>query len=80
MGEIRLTFKTPDAVSDAAREFVERELAEMCPCEERDELREEMVADVERRLSRWFRHGEYVTVTVHLTHDPVYDTAKVDRA
>lgn len=60
--KFRVTFKTPDVVSDAITEHIERT---------RPGLEDEEFDDEFNRLDdfvdRWVRHGEYVTIEFDLT-------------
>jgi hypothetical protein len=77
---IRLVFKTPGAVEDVVREFVDQEMEEMgLTGLERDEYRDARVEQLERRLGRWFDYGELARITFHLADDQSLDIAVVDR-
>lgn len=63
---LHLTFKTPDVVSDAIKEAVDRqrELDRENGCEEDQDGYDDLAYDIHLSLKGWFPGGEYVHVQV----------------
>ncbi len=59
-----VTFKDPDTLSDAIADAVKADVARIEDIGdlERLDVTERRCVDVRRRVSRWFEHGEYVTI------------------
>jgi hypothetical protein len=60
---IHVTFKTPDAVADAVRDCVAREVSELgLNDDEAEDITDSRSDRIEAQLKKWVRYGEYVTV------------------
>lgn len=76
MPKLYITMKTPDAVEDAIKEYVERE-EEECAQDpdmdevERDNVRENRIDEIKAICGKWFRSGELVTLAVDLEAETI---------
>lgn len=63
--KIRVTMKDPDALPEAIREAVERDVADLdLPSDERRVVRELCAEKADAACGAWLRYGEYITVEI----------------
>ena len=60
--KFKVTFKTPDAVTDAVKEAAEQEVSEIVDAEERSIQQSELAEQLSDFASTWVKYEEYITV------------------
>lgn len=61
--KIKVTMKDPDAMHDAVREAVERDVKAMdLPEDEKETLIEARTEKEQAKMAKWFKYGEYLSV------------------
>jgi hypothetical protein len=73
---IKVTMKTPDAMSEAIKDAVAREMPVNMDEDERQEMFDERVEQAETVLRQWFRWGEILDISF----DTETKTATVEKA
>ena len=64
--KIVMTFKNPDAVFEAIRDAVRKNLPDGLTESEKESLEESRIEDADKALETWIKYSEYVTVEFDL--------------
>ena len=64
--KIVMTFKNPDAVFEAIRDAVRKNLPDGLTETEKESLEESRIEDADKALETWIKYSEYVTVEFDL--------------
>lgn len=64
--KISITFKNPDAVYEAVRDAVRKNLPDGLSGTEKELIEESRIEDADKTLETWIKYSEYVTVEFDL--------------